>query len=517
MDKLKKKSSFNIIIVIIGMTLIAKVIGLLRDTLISHNLGAGVESDVYFMGLAVTTIIFLGIGSAISTNIIPIIVKDKKDHGAANSISSIFNIVVLGSIILGVTYFIAAPSIVKLFATGYNTEKLAMTVQVTRIMIPTIILICTTYFFVGVLQANEKFLLPAIISFPYNILFFVYITFGIGMYGIKGLAAVTTLGWLLQLGFLVPSIIKHKLMPFSFKLDFKDKVLRSFFIGILPIILVTLTHQFNIMMDNKAASFLGDGSVSSIYYGNMLFTAIVTTTVYGITAVMFPKFNKRFLEDNYEGLFQSVVNVLRSVLILLIPMSVGLVLVGPHIISLIFERGVFDASDTITTVIAFTGYTSFMLAFGFIEVLNKAYYTLNIKWIPLLISGFIVVINVILNQLLVKDFGFSGIVMGTSVAFYSGALLSLIIFIRRNKVYSMSRFYNTLIKSLIAAMAMGAGVYAVNNVLVTGIEKGELSSIIIIIVDITVGVIIYGITLLLVKEQLISHGVKQLKKRFIRS
>lgn len=510
----KKDSSLNMIVVIIGLTLIGKVVGLLRDTFIGYKLGADFESDVFFMALSLTTSVFLGIGSAIATNIIPIFVRYRKNQEDTKGISSIFNAVVLLSLVMGIAYYIAAPWIVKLFATGYTGEKLEMTIQMTRIMIPSILFISLTYLFVGAMQAHEKFILPAMISFPYNILFFIYLAIGIETNGIAGLALITMIGWLLQMIVLAPSVIKHKLVPLMGHIDFKHPALKHFFIGIIPIILVTLTHQFNIVIDNKAASFLGDGNVSAIYYGNMLFKAIVTTTVYGITAVMFPKFNEKFLDENHEGLYQSVINVLRSVLLLLIPMSIGLILTGPYVIALIFERGVFDASGTIATTIAFTGYTSFMIAFGFIDVLNKAYYTLGIRRIPLLIGGFIILVNIGLNNLLVGKYGFAGIANGTSIAFYCGAILSFFLFSRQFSSFPLHRFFNTLFKTLMATAVMGGSVYLLNQYLNPMLGVSTKGNLAIIGIDITLGMVIYGLTLILLKEQLIYNIYKQILDKF---
>jgi putative peptidoglycan lipid II flippase len=485
--------------------------------MIGHQLGADFESDIYFMSLTLTTIIFMGIGSSISTNIIPLIVKYRTDKENGEGISNIFNSVVILSILISILYVIFAPSIVGLLASGYSGEKLVMTIQLTRIMVPTAMFIMLDYFFVGVLQANERFILPAITSFPYNILFFIYIAVGIERHGVYGLALATTFGWLLQFSVLAPTIIKHKLIPMRWHVNLKDPTLKKYYLGVVPIIMVTLTYQFNIMMDNRAASGLGDGNVSAIYYGNMLFVAIVTTTVYGITAVMFPKFNKKYLEENKEGLFQSVINVLRSIILLLIPMSVGLIVIGPYVIGLIFERGVFDASDTATTVVAFTSYTSFMIAFGFLDVLNKAYYTMGIKKIPLFISGFITLINITLNSILVKQYGFAGIAIGTSIAFYLGAILSFIVFSKDHKAFEMGRFYNTLYKALVAALVMGVGVYTTNQLLLMKIELTTLTTLFVMGIDIFTGIVLYGITLLLVKEQLISNAYRQLKMKLKRS
>lgn len=512
----KKKSSFNSIIVVIGLTLLAKIIGLLRDTFISQKVGAGFDSDTYLTGISLTTLIFLGIGSGIATSIIPIIARYKKDGTKSESVSHIVNLILIVTAALTLIYFVFAPYVVNIMVHGFSQEKIEQTTTLVRIMVPSLMFIAMQYLFVGVLQANERFVLPTITSFPYNLLFFIYLAFGFMSFGIEGMAVITTIGWFMQFALLLIVVVKNKLIPFKFGIDFKDVEIKNFLLGILPIIFVTLTHQMNIIIDNRMASQYVDGSVSSIYFGNLLFVAVVTTTVYGITAVMFPKFNNKFLEDNKEGLFQSVINVLRSILLLLLPMSIGMILVGPHIISLVFERGLFDAADTRTTVIAFTGYTSFMLAFGFVDVLNKAYYTLGNRRTPLLISITIICINIVTNIILVKILGFAGIAIATSIAFYIGALLSFILFCRLNKTLTLSRFTDTFIKTVVAAVVMGVGVYVANTSLVMILDASIKSRLFIVIIDISIGIVLYAMALLVLKEQLVSHAMSQLKNRITR-
>lgn len=512
----KKDTSFRSIIIIICLTMVAKLIGLVRETFIGQSLGAGFDTDTYVQAYSLTVFVFLGIGSAMATNIIPIVVRYRKENSNAKSVSAIFSWLMVFTTAAMLIYLVAAEPIVMWFSNGFAIDKLSQTAMLVRIMLPTMMTIILQYFMVGVLQANEKFVLPAIASFPANLLFFVYLIFGIDTYGVVGLGVMVTVFWLTQLVVLVPSVIKNKLVPFKWNFSLKDKETRHFFIGVLPIVVVTLTHHFNIIIDNMMASWFEDGSVSSIYFGNLLFTAVVTTTVYGITAVMFPKFNQKFLEDNKDGLFQSVINVLRSIMLLLIPMSVGMIMIGPHIITLVFERGLFDTSDTMTTVVAFTGYTSFMLAFGFVDVLNKAYYTLGNRRIPLMVSGLIIGVNFALNYVLVETVGFMGIPIGTSLAFYIGAAVSFYLFYRQNKGFVLGRFFNTLIKTIISAVLMGVSVYVVNSWLITMIPLEGIGRLLVMIVDIVVGIIVYAVTLIVVREQLVTHAISQLKSRLVR-
>ena len=513
---MKKRSSVFNVVMIISLTFLAKIIGFLRDAFIGYSFGASDETDIYTAAIGFTTIVFLGIGSAIATNTIPIVVRYRKEGRGKESISNISTAIVLLSFIGSVIYFVLAPAIVPFLVPGYSGDKLLTTIQITRWMIPALMFIGIMYFYVGVLQANEQFVLPATSSFLFNFLFFIYIGFFIDDFGIVGLAAITTMGWLLQLIYLLPLIIKERLAPFKFHIDFKDPILRNFLIGIVPIALVTLTHQFNIIIDNRFASLLGESYVSVLYFGNMIFVAITTVTVNGITAVMFPKFNEKLLEKNHDGFYQSVVNVLRSVALLLVPMSVGMILVGPHVIKIIFQRGQFDATDVAMTVIAFTGYTSLMLAFGFIDVLNKAFYALNNRRTPMLIGLIITVMNVILSYSLSKVMGFKGIPIATALSFYIGATISFGIFYKMEKGFTLKLMSNTLFKVIAAAILMGVSVHGTNKVAISILPSGEIGTLVTIIIDVVVGVGIYVLTLILLKEQLIYHNIGLLKERLLR-
>ena len=516
MGVLKKRSSINTMIIIVFLSLMAKVVGFARDAFIGYRYGAGSESDIYFSAIGLTTILFLGVGSAIATNIIPLIVRAQKDVTLKKSIAHIFSWIVMLSIIIGALLFIGAPSIVKLFVAGYSDAKLMATAGLVRIMLPTILLITIMYFFVGVLQANELFIRPAVTSFPANLLFFAYLAIGVEQFGVIGLAVTTLIGWFVQLMIVTPKVIKEKLVlfqGFQFKMD---RETRKFFIDIVPIIFITLTHQFNILLDNQSASFFGDGNVSAIYFGNMIFTAITTVTVYGITAVMFPKFNHKYLDNDLDSFYQTVVNVLRSVGLLLIPMSVGLIVLGPYVIKIIFENGVFDAEDTATTIIAFTGYTSLMLAFGMIDVLNKAFYTMNNRRAPLVVGVIITISNLAITSLLIKAVGFKGIPIGTSVAFYIGAVISFIMFYRNNRHMKIGLLVDSILKSIGAALAMGVVIKIMDPLLTTLFTASLLSDMMVIVMDVVIGVAVYVMLLILLKEKLVYHRVKQVMNKVMR-
>jgi putative peptidoglycan lipid II flippase len=514
MNNSKGKRALNIILVIICVNIGSKLLGFIRDAIIGSKFGAGISSDAYYMGLNTTTIIFLSLGSAIATTIIPIVVKIEKNKDKDKILSSIFNSVCLLSAFVGIIYMIFTPELVKLFAEGFTGEKLHLTVLLTRIMIPSILFISLAYIYVGLLQSHEHYILPTIISIPYNLLIIGYLFIGMEKYGIKGLAIVTLIGWITQMAMQIPKVHKVVGLKYTFKIDFKNTYVKEFLIGIIPIVLITATQQINVLSDNHFVSRFGDGKVTALYYASILFTALVTTVVYGITAVMFPKFNKKFVEIDKSSFYATISKVLEGIVLLLIPISVALILVSQEVISIIFMRGEFLLEDVKVTSTLLICYSTFMLAFGIWDVLNKAFYTMGKKLIPMFISISIVVLNYIMNIILVNIFGLKGIVIGTSIAFYIGIFISLITFRRIGGILDHRNIIITTIKALISVSLMAAGVIGF-NMLFSGFINVDSNSIrlLMLIGDGIIGIIIYFIGLIIIREKNIVEFIQAIKNK----
>ncbi len=272
-------------------------------------------------------------------------------------------------------------------------------------------------------------------------------------------------------------------------------------------ILVTLTLSLTIIMDGNIATTYDHGFASAVNYGKMLFVAIVYTTVHGITAVMFPKFSESSLKANLKEYYQSVINVLRSLALLLLPMSVGLIVLGQAVITMLFERGLFDEGDTMTTMIAFGGYTSLMLAFGFVDVLNKGFYALDNRKIPMMTTCIILGTNFVFNWLFGQSFGFIGIIIATSLAYYIGAGFNLTVFIKGDKDGGFKRLFATFWRSLVASLMMGLVVYGfIQLVGFTTVQSAM--DFVMMATAILLGMIAYVLSLLILREDLVTYNVK---------
>lgn len=498
------KKTVNMILSVITITLAAKFLGFFRDALLGSKIGATFESDAYIMALNSTTIIFLSIGSAISTSAIPLIVKKlKNEDGESTNLffNKLIGIIFLGAFSFTIIGIIIAPGLLEIIAKGFYGDKQDLVIILTRIMFPSLIFISIAYLFVAFLQSKGRFIVPALISFPFNMVLIFYLIILLKLYGIIGLAFATLIGWSLQLLIQIPFAVKE---GYRFKaiIDFKDEDVKKFLISLLPIIFVASLHQINILVDNMYASTLGHGKVSSIYYANILYQAIVTTTVYGISAVMFPKFNLNLATDSLNRFRDLVLSVLTTVIYLLIPMSVGLFVLNNTLISFVFERGQFDSQTTAITSMILSYYAIGMVGFGIIDILNKAFYSLNNVKIPVLISITVVVFNYILSKVLLSYIGFQGVALATSISLLFGGLLLIYLFKRQINKPVIRQLGASLIKILSSAGIMALCIiYSKEYILNYIAIDSTLEKLIILLILSGLGILVYGLSTVLMKDK----------------
>ncbi len=506
------KTALTTIISIIIFNVGTRFLGFYRVAVRGRELGGGLEDDVYVTALSLTTLIFLSIGSGISTTMIPIIVKEKNDKYRREIINNIFNFILIICALIMFVYLVGTQFIVSIFAGGFTGEKFELTVQLTRILTPTIVFINIAYLFVGILQSNEHFLLPTLISVPFNLLIIFYLFFGLNEFGVVGLAVITVVGWFLQMAIQLPRVLRLKEINYKFKIDFKNPELQTFIKGLFPIAFVMATSQLTYVTDNSFVSYYGDGKASTLYNANVLFVAISTIIVYGITAVMFPKFNKSYAENKNE-FYKSITSVLEGAILLLIPVGIGIVVVSNELISLIFLTDEFNMDSVNLTANFLKTYSIYMVAFGIMDIMNKAYYTKNNRKMPVITALIIVTTNLILNFLLTRVFsvGIYGVVIGTAVAFYVGIVASLAMFKSDEGNIDFKNVFVTLTKSLISVSLMYVAITLIQNGMYSVMNVDDLKArMIFLVVTALTGVVVYFSSLLILKEKIMTNFVKSL-------
>lgn len=507
MNKLAKATIGLMII-----TIISKILGFGRELVLGSVYGASMYSDIYITSMNIPILIFDLIGMAIATTFIPLYYENENKFGKDRALefsNNTFNLVLFISLIISIICAIFAEPIVKVFAIGFKGEELKLTIQFTRIMLCGGALICTKNLITSYLQAKDSFLVPGLTGIPFNIIIIISIIASME-YGIYILPIGTLIAMAAQFAFQYPFAIK-KGFKYNFKINIKDEYINKMMWLVLPVFIGISVNQINAMIDRSFASTLIDGAVSSLNYANKLNLFVMGLFITTLTAVIYPNLSKIYAQDDkvkFSYLISKYVNI---IIILIIPISVGAIILAQPIVKLLFERGAFNSSATIMTSTALIMYSIGMIAYGLREVLSKVFYSLKDTKTPMINGIITIIINIILNFILVKNLGYSGLALGTSLAAIICTVILFISLKRKIDYFGQDKIIKTMIKVIISAIVMGLVVYILYYKVLFGISGGFLYESISIFISVAIGVIVYVIMNILLKVEETMLVINKLK------
>lgn len=502
------------------VTMLSKVLGFGREVVLSYVYGATAQADAYITAMSIPTVIFSSVGTALATTFIPLYYEVNNIEGEEKSLkfaNNIFNIVIMISIFIAIIGFIFATPLVKIFAIDFNGEKLRLAVILTKIMILGIVFIGLSNIMTSWLQINGNFIIPGMIGIPFNILIIASIFISrdrnILILGIGTLLAIAS-QFLFQLPFSYKQGYRYKLF-----IDLNDKYLKRMIWLILPVFIGVGVNQINTIIDRSLASTLGDGVILVLNNANRLNGFVVGLFIATLGAVIYPILSKLSSEGDKEQFVKSVSMSVNSVILLVIPISVGAIVLAEPVVRLVFERGKFDANATSMTAIALAFYSIGMVSFGLRDILGKVFYSLKDTKTPMINGAITMGLNIILNIILVKVMGYSGLAFATSIS----AIICIFLLFKslKNKIgyFGQDKIAKTTIKSLLASIIMGVVTKIAYSNLNILLGSGFIKEAVSLLVSIGTGVIVYVIAVIvlqvdeislmmnIIKTKVKSHGV----------
>ena len=401
------------ILVVIGI-LVAKCLGFFRDILFASVFGASHLTDIYFQIFSLASLVFTGIGEALSTLVIKNL--NKSDFNTPQNqreyVSHFITKTALS--VLGVTivlYLLAGP-IVKLLLPGLSLTLFDTAVKTMYIMLPSCLFVIIAYIMSGVLQNNKVFFVTSIMSLPYNVIIIAALFFkNIDIFTIS---IITTIGWFLHIAILLPHFFKK-----GFSLFGKVKTYGNFDgknREILYIFISSMMFQLIFMID-KASVSTDMGSASTVNYASNLFVTISSVFVVAMSRVSYPSICRHFENGDIER----VTNIVRYIITVLVAIFVPFILTvtcfGKDIISMLYQRGEFTKQLSDTTATLFCIYSFGIFGYVCQELFNKVLY-LDGKYKYTVSATLILVLaKPLFNILLFNSGGVISVALCTTVLF----------------------------------------------------------------------------------------------------
>lgn len=500
---------------LMAVTMISKVLGFAREIVLVYFYGTSAYSDIYITAMNIPLVVFAAIGAALATTFIPLYHESLENGGQKRALkfsNNIISIVIIISVVLAVLGYIFAMPLVKLFAMNFTGDKLELTVRFVRIMIAGVIFIGLSNIMSSYLQIQGNFTIPGMIAFPSNIIIISSIAISAITKNIDILAIGGLIGMVSQFLFQVPFAIKRG-FKFNPIIDFKDEYIKKMCVLIIPVFIGVGVNQVNTMIDRSLASGLGDGVITALNSANRLNGFVLGLFITTLGAIIYPTLSKLSTENNKAKFAESVATSVNCVNLLVLPATVGAIVLATPVVRILFQRGAFDEKSTTLTATALVFYSVGMIGFGLRDILDKVFYSLKDTKTPMINGIIAVILNIVLNLILVRVMGHGGLALATSL---SSIICIIILFAslkRKIGYYGQDKIRSTFFKSLLSSLIMGVVTYFVYKLFNSIMGFGFIGECVSLGVSIGIGAIVYFILVMTLKVSEIDIAIDMIKNK----
>lgn len=502
------------------LTMLSRVLGLVREQIFALSLGASGASDAFLAAFRIPNMLRdLFAEGALSTAFVPTYVQTLSKGGREKAWALANRVLTTLTLYLGTIAALAMlfpQPIVELVANGFSAEKAALTAKLLRIMMPFLPTISLAVVAMGALNAEEKYTAPGLASSVFNLVaivggFLAHLLTRDPIVSVTVWAGLTVAGGLGQLLVQLPSLVKLGFRP-RFLPDplLRDPGARRIAAMMAPATLGVAAVQINVVVSTSFASRGVEGSISWLSYAFRLMQLPIGVFGVAIGTAALTHLSREAATADLSALRATLRRALQLVLFLTLPATVGLVVLGVPIIRLIFEHGRFSSVATFQTARALSGYAVGLVAYSAVKILAPAFYALGRPRVPLIASLSAVAGNILWNFITFHRFGHVGLALGTSVAALLNVAVLLIAFQRRVGGLFDRGFASASLRIAAASAVMGALVWSLSWLFETHAGHSRLQHFAAALVPVFVGGAAY---LALAKAFRLDEGRAILRRR----
>lgn len=397
--------------IVSAMTMLSRVLGLVRDMVLLNVFGAGKDFDTFVVAFRIPNFFRrLFAEGAFSQAFIPILTEYKttKLHDEVQIlISRVFGCLLTIMSVLTLFAMVAAPVIIYAYAPGFHTDpaKYDLAVDMFRLTIPYLMFMSLTAFASSILNSYGSFSTPAFAPVLLNVAMIA----GAWWLAPHMAQPIMALGWavviagVLQLAIQIPELWRKKLL-IPPKVDFKHEGVERILKLMLPALFGVSVTQINLLLNTIWASFMQDGSVSWLYSAERMTELPLGLIGVAIGTVILPSLSARKAEHD-QTKFRAMLDWAARVIVLVgVPASIALFMLSTPIIQALFQRGEFDVRDTEMTAMALQCMSAGVLAFMLIKVFAPGFYAMQDTKTPVRVGLMAVAANAILNVIFIGIF-----------------------------------------------------------------------------------------------------------------
>jgi putative peptidoglycan lipid II flippase len=445
-------------------TAFSRVAGLVREIVAASYFGIRGPMSAFTIAFQVPNLVrSLFADAAIQAAFVPVFTEELEKGNKREAFRLASTLIYLVTLALGALtalFVIAAPVIVPIFAPGFSGEILDLTVTLSQILFPILILLGVSGMVVGVLNSYDRFAAFAISPFFWNVvIILVLVVLEPAFQGndrIYAYAIGVLVGTVVQLA--IPAWDLRN-TPFRLTRDINWRLpdVRRVLLLMLPVTLSLGLINFDLLLNSIVGTLVSDEAPAAIDKAFRIYMLPQGIFSVAVATVAFPTLARFAARQEWENLRHTMANGMRQILLLLIPAAAAILVLSVPMTRLIYQRGEFDAAQTHVVAQALFWF-AFSLPFnGLYLLLTRTFFSLQRPWVPTAVAGSNLVVDVIFSFAFYSPFGVGGVVAATVIATISSVVAQAVILRRQLHGLDLPHLIDTSLR-VVAAAALLAGV-----------------------------------------------------------
>lgn len=446
------------------MTMLSRVLGMVRDVVIAAYFGSGSSADAFFIAFKIPNFMRrLFAEGAFNQAFVPVLSEYRAKRAfeevrdLVNRVAGTLALTLVGITAIGVA---GAPALITVFAPGFHDDpvKLSLAADMLRITFPYLLLISLTALCGSILNSYGRFAVPA----------FTPVLLNLSMIGATLLLTpyfdqpVMALAWgvfiagVVQLLFQLPFLAQIRLLPIP-RPDRKHEGVKRIMTLMVPALFGVSVSQINLLLDTVLASFLQTGSISWLYYADRLSELPLGAFGIAIGTVILPALSRQHAGDDPKGFAATLDWAVRMVLLVGVPAALALLLLAEPLIAALFHYGAMTERDVFQAAAALRAYAVGVLTFMLIKVLAPGFFARQDMKTPVKIAMICMGANMAFNLILIWPLAHVGLALATSMS----ALLNAGLLwwgLRKAGIYQAQPGWPMFVLRLVLACAAMAGI-----------------------------------------------------------
>ncbi len=502
-------------------TMVSRIFGLLRDIVIAAFFGAGWKTDAFWVAYRIPNMLrrLLGEG-ALTISFVPVFTEylQKKTRQQAVELASVIFTLLSGFLaIITLAGIILSPVIVGLIAPGFISEpqQFNLAVFLNRLMFPYIFFISLVALCMGILNSFRHFSAPALSPVMLNVAM-IASAFLLKDYfaePITALAIGVLIGGFFQLVMQWPFLLKYG-VKFKIKFDLRHPGLRQIGYLFIPAVFSASVNTLNVFVGTILASLLPYGSVTYLFYADRVMELPLGVFAIAVGTATLPSFSRQATNNNTSELKTSLSFSLRLMLFLIIPAMIALIALNQPIISVLFQRGAFDATASVLTGQALFCYALGLWAFAVVRIFLSAFYSLqDSKW-PMKAAFISFGVNILASVILMYPLKHNGLALANSLAVTVNVFVLAAALKKKIGPFLDKEFYKAILKIIIASLVMLAAILLVSIYHPWNIMVGFKEKLFYLLSVISLGGIAFLVSAYLLKIPEVKKVINLIKQRF---